>query len=88
MAKARVGFRMHAIVCVAVNLHLALVWWITSDGASPALRDEGGGYYWPLWPHRGWGLGLALHGFSVDGAGKDRERREEEKLRAKYRREP
>jgi hypothetical protein len=85
MAKARVGFRMHAVVYVAVNLLLVLIWWLTS-GRGPATLGEGGdSYYWPIWPHLGWGLGLALHGFGVYGGGQDWQRREEEKLRAKYR---
>lgn len=88
MAKARVGFRMHAIVYVAVNLLLVVIWWITSGGSAPSLRGDGASYYWPIWPHLGWGLGLALHGFGVYGAGQDWQRREEEKLRKRYGRAP
>jgi hypothetical protein len=85
MAKVRVGFRMHAVVYVAVNLLLALIWFITSGGDRPTFREDGASYYWPIWPHLGWGLGLALHGFGVYGGGKDWQRQEEEKLRKRYR---
>ena len=80
MAKARVAFKMHLIVYVAVNLFLAAVWYITSDGASPTL-DGRGDYYWPIWTHLGWGLGLAIHGFTTYGPGSNMLAREEEKLR-------
>ena len=84
MAKARVGFRMHAVTYVAVNLLLAIIWFLASGGGGPSLRDDGAGYYWPIWPHLGWGLGLALHGYGVYGGGRDMLAREEEKLRRQY----
>lgn len=44
------GFRIHLTVYVAVIGFLAAIWLTT-----------GGGYFWPVWPALGWGLGLALH---------------------------
>ena len=52
-ADARLGFRIHAYVYVAVNLFLALVWAVTSDGFSVMP--------WFLFPLGGWGIGLIAH---------------------------
>ena len=43
------ALKIHATVYVAVNLFLIAIWALT-----------GGGYFWPIWPLLGWGLGLAL----------------------------
>lgn len=83
IAKARVGFRMHALSYVVVNLLILASWFITSDTRRPTFVDSAGGdYFWPVWPLLGWGVGLAMHGWGVYGAGKDWEEREYEKLKA------
>lgn len=82
MAKARVGFRIHAMIYVLVNLFLAAVWYVTNPAHPwPPTLQGGEAYYWPIWPLLGWGLGLLIHGFVTYGGGKDWERREAEKLR-------
>jgi adenylate cyclase len=48
------AFGLHAAVYVAVNLLLIAVWAITSRG-----------YFWPIWPVLGWGLGLGIHYWTV-----------------------
>jgi len=50
---ARLGFRIHAAVFVAVNLFLAGVWALTSDGFETMP--------WFLFPLGGWGIGLVAH---------------------------
>lgn len=81
MAKARVAFKMHLIVYVCVNVFLAAVYYVTSDG-DPIFTDGGrGAYYWPIWTHPGWGLGLAIHGFTTYGPGNNMLQREEDKIR-------
>jgi hypothetical protein len=45
------GFYVHALVFVLVNLGLLV------------LNLLGGGPRWHVWPLAGWGLGLAIHGF-------------------------
>jgi hypothetical protein len=47
---ARREFRNHALVYVAVNLLLVVIW-----------AASGGGYFWPIWVIAGWGIGLAAH---------------------------
>lgn len=87
MAKERVGFKVHVLTYVVVNLFLVLVWYVSSSGRSPVLLDGDGAYYWPFWAHAGWGLGLLFHAFGVYG-GRGWQRKEEEKLRRKYGRAP
>jgi hypothetical protein len=52
--KAKRGFTVHAAVFVIVNILLVAIW-----------ATSGGGYFWPIWPFLGWGIGLAFHGWSV-----------------------
>ncbi len=82
MAKARVGFKVHAMVYVLVNVFLMLVW-AFSGGMDGMHTDTGwgGSSYWPMWTHLGWGLGLAIHGFVVYGPGSDMLEREERRIR-------
>lgn len=58
------AFRIHLTVYAVVNAFLILIWLIT-----------GLGYFWPIWPMLGWGLGVALHAFAL---GWDKEPTEEE----------
>jgi hypothetical protein len=79
MAKARVAFKMHLLVYVAVNVFLMLVW-MTAGGMDWGAGSNGSGY-WPMWTHLGWGLGLAIHGFTTYGPASNMLQREEDKLR-------
>lgn len=53
--EAKRRFWTHAVVYVAVNAFLLILW--TLQGAE--------GEPWPLWTIAGWGLGLALHAWNV-----------------------
>lgn len=46
------GLRWHVTVYLAVNALLVLIWAAT-----------GAGYFWPVWPIAGWGIGLVFHWF-------------------------
>jgi hypothetical protein len=52
--RAKRAFGRHATVYVAVNLLLIAVWAITSRG-----------YFWPIWPILGWGVGLGVNYWTV-----------------------
>lgn len=74
-ADMRLAFRSHLIAYVIVNAGLTAIYIATSFG----------GYFWPIWPMLGWGIGLCAHaaGVYMDGEGlRDRMIQEElEKLR-------
>ena len=46
----RMSFQIHLTVYVLVNLMLIAIWALA-----------GGGYFWPVWPLLGWGVGLGGH---------------------------
>lgn len=52
--QAKHGFRSHLAVYLAVNALLVLIWALVSVG-----------YFWPIWPILGWGIGVVAHGVSV-----------------------
>jgi len=47
-------FYTDALIYVAVNIGLILIWAIS-----------GGGYFWPIWVIIGWGIGLGIHAFTL-----------------------
>jgi uncharacterized protein DUF1707/2TM domain-containing protein len=49
-ARRRKDFHAHLAPYVMVNLLLVVIWALT-----------GAGYFWPIWPLLGWGVGLAAH---------------------------
>jgi class 3 adenylate cyclase len=42
--------RVHSTIYAIVNLMLVAIW-----------AASGGGYFWPIWPILGWGIGLGCH---------------------------
>ena len=51
---ARREFRLHLAVFLLVNTMLIIIWAAT-----------GAGYFWPIWPIGGWGIGLVIQAFTV-----------------------
>jgi 2TM domain len=52
--KAKREFRGHVFAYVAVNTLLVVIWAVT-----------GAGFFWPIFPMLGWGIGLAFHGWET-----------------------
>ncbi len=52
--KAKRDFRNHVAVYLIVNAMLVVIWALSGQG-----------YFWPVWPMLGWGIGLALHGWKA-----------------------
>lgn len=52
----RRAFNTHFAVYAVVNAFLILIWGVT-----------GAGYFWPMWPIAGWGIGLAIHAWVTYG---------------------
>ena len=57
------SFRMHLAIYVLVNVMLVGIW-----------AAGGGGYFWPIWPILGWGIGVGSH-YAPIMAGVGRRRR-------------
>lgn len=55
-ARTRRPKRNELAAYIAVNLVLIAIWAAT-----------GAGYFWPIWPLLGWGIGLATHGRAMCG---------------------
>ncbi|HEY5652310.1 MAG TPA: 2TM domain-containing protein [Acidimicrobiia bacterium] len=51
---ARRDFRNHVAIYIIVNALLVVIWAAT-----------GAGYFWPIWPIAGWGVGLAFNAWAV-----------------------
>jgi hypothetical protein len=49
------GLQAHLLAYVTVNLLLAAIWLATSPG----------GFYWPIIPLFGWGIGVSFHIWDV-----------------------
>jgi hypothetical protein len=52
------SFKAHATSYLLVMALLVTVWLLTTPG----------GYFWPIWPALGWGIGLVSHGLATRGA--------------------
>lgn len=48
------ALRMHAVVFVAVNTMLVVIWLFT-----------GNGFFWPIIPIALWGMGLLIHAYTA-----------------------
>ena len=74
--KSKREFRTHLVMYVLVNAMLVVIWAVTDSG-----------FFWPIFPIVGWGIGLALHAWSIFGSNpmtsEARISAEEDRLRAK-----
>ena len=52
--RAKRAFWTHLATYVAVNTLLVVIWAVTSPG-----------YFWPIWPILGWGIGVAANAARV-----------------------
>ncbi len=58
------GFQAHLLAYVMVNLLLVAIWFVTSPH----------GFFWPVFPMFGWGIGLVFNGWDVYAPGPSEER--------------
>jgi hypothetical protein len=54
--RAKAGFWTHLVVYLAVNAFLVTIWFFT-----------GTGFFWPIFPIAGWGIGVAANAWDVFG---------------------
>ena len=72
--KKRRDFGTHIVVYIAVNTMLVAIWAVT-----------GAGFFWPIFPILGWGIGVAANAWDVYGRKpitEDEVQRETERLRS------
>jgi hypothetical protein len=71
--KKQQDFRGHLLVYVLVNTFLVVLWAVT-----------GSGFFWPVFPIVGWGIGVVMNAWDAYGRvdfGEDRIRREMDRIR-------
>lgn len=71
--KKKRDFRAHALMYVLVNALLVVIWAVTTAG-----------FFWPIFPIIGWGIGLAANAYDVywrKPISEDEIRREAQRLR-------
>jgi uncharacterized ion transporter superfamily protein YfcC len=71
--KKKRDFQTHILIYVVVNAFLVVIWAVTS-----------GGYFWPIFPILGWGIGVAANAWDVYGRkpiSEEEIRREADRLR-------
>jgi hypothetical protein len=72
--RAKRGFWIHFFIYVAVNAFLVAVWAVTWTG-----------YFWPVWPMLGWGIGVIAHAVVVFvGPSEISEERINREIRGRY----
>jgi hypothetical protein len=49
------GLQAHILAYATVNLFLVALWYFATNG----------GFFWPMFPISGWGIGLAFHVWDV-----------------------
>jgi vacuolar-type H+-ATPase subunit I/STV1 len=52
--KAKRDFKNHLAIYLMVNGLFVIIWAV-----------GGGGYFWPVWPLAGWGVGVAFNAWNV-----------------------
>jgi hypothetical protein len=66
-------FRSHVVIYLSVNAVLVVIWAVAS-----------GGFFWPIFPILGWGIGVVANAWDVYGRKpitEDEIRRESDRLR-------
>jgi hypothetical protein len=53
--KKRRDFHAHVLVYFLVNAFLVVIWALTTPG----------GFFWPVFPIVGWGIGVVMNGYDV-----------------------
>jgi hypothetical protein len=53
--KKKRDFFAHLLVYVLVNAFIIVIWAVTSDG----------GFFWPIFPMVGWGIGVVMNAWDV-----------------------
>lgn len=71
--KKKRDFKVHVLMYVSVNTFLVVIWAVT-----------GAGFFWPIFPILGWGIGVVANAWDVYGRkpiSEEEIRREADRLR-------
>jgi hypothetical protein len=62
--KAKNEFKVHLVVYAVINTMLVAIWAFTANvfTAAPGTPLE---FFWPIFPIFGWGVGVAIHGYTT-----------------------
>jgi hypothetical protein len=66
--KAKHAFKVHLLVYVAVNTALVVIWAVLAIGGWSdyvQVAPFPSGFFWPIFPIVGWGIGVAINGYVV-----------------------
>ncbi|HZN20452.1 MAG TPA: 2TM domain-containing protein [Micromonosporaceae bacterium] len=69
--RKRREFVQHLTVYAVINLALVLIWLMTTPG----------GFFWPMFPLIGWGVGIVFHAIDVFGPAQPTEQKIEREMR-------
>lgn len=61
--RAKHAFRIHLLVYLAINALLIAIW--AGLGSSVSIPGLSPTFFWPIFPILGWGLGLAIQGYTA-----------------------
>ncbi len=56
--KAKNDFKIHLLVYLTVNTMLVVIWAFTNAG-----QPFPQGFFWPIFPIAGWGIGVVINGY-------------------------
>ena len=78
--KAKDEFKVHLVIYLIINTMFVVFWAFTSNvlTAGPGSAS----FFWPIWPIVGWGVGVAIHGYTVYRGGVYSEERIQRELRS------
>ena len=62
--KAKSDFRVHLVVYLIINTMFVVFWAFTSNVLT-AGPGSAASFFWPIFPIVGWGVGVAIHGYTV-----------------------
>lgn len=65
------GLRVHVLMYLLIMTSLVVVWLLTTPG----------GYFWPVWPMLGWGIGVGAHIIAATSKTTPTRRRQRERIR-------
>jgi hypothetical protein len=62
--KDKSDFRVHLLIYLTINTMLVLIW-AAAGGVTQTANGYAFGFFWPIFPIVGWGVGVVAHGYSV-----------------------